>query len=594
MSTERLRRLLSQGPGSLPYRDILEATEYEKAEFLKVAKELAERSCEALRLYNPLPYQQAFHACRAKEAIIMKGNRAGGSLAGFVEDARAVTARDPFSKYPARGGTCACLGFGEKHIGRVIHKFLFRAGSFRIIRDLDTREWRVFRPWPKEQGGDAERETEAKPAPPLIPPRYIEEGGMVWESRGERVFSVCRLTTGWEIYALNSAGDPSQAQGFDVNLYHIDEDTANIGWYEEAVGRTSMPKGLIRWTALPHSKNDDILNMIQRAEDEATKDNPTTVCLRASMFDNPYYPEESRQANLKIWASQGDDVVRKRAYGEMVLDSQLVYPTFSKYLHTTVMRNEENPNTALQLLHNNGGDPPDSWCRDLVVDPGHTVCAVLLFCTPPPELGQLHIAYDELYLHRCDAATFGSELEKKIKGRQFERFIIDAHGGRLTDIGSGISPQRQYEEQLKKRHLRCNFTGPYFMNGSDDIQGREFMFREWLRVKDDGLPTFLVAPHRCVNFVREIERFKKKQQKVGSGMITLDEANRRQLCHAVECGEYAAAHGLAYVKPKESVATTSWVKRVLHERRMRERQRNVTSGPTAGRHTISLAPRGAS
>jgi hypothetical protein len=514
------------------------------------------------------------------------------SLSGFAEDARACTRKDPYGKYPDTG-TCVCLGFGEKHIGRVIHKFLFRAGAFSIIRDLVTREWRVFKPWAVDMGGDAGREKEAKPAPPLIPPRFIEDGGMVWDSRGDRVFSVCRLTTGWEIMALNSAGDPSQAQGFDVDLYHIDEDTANIGWYEEAVGRTAITKGKIRWTALPHSKNDDILNMVQRAEDEASTEHPMTVCIRASMFDNPYYPQESRDANLKIWAAQGEDVLRKRAYGELVLDSLMVYPTFSKYLHTTLSEDLEKDHAVRQALHANGGDPPAGWCLDMVVDPGHAVCAVVFFCTPPPSMGDFHIAYDELYLTKCDADTFGTEVAKKAQGRQFERFIIDAHGGRLTSSGSGISPQRQYEMQLQARGIKCNLTGCYFTNGSDDIKGREGCLREWLRIQDAGLPKFLVATQRCVNLVREIVRFKKKQQKIGSQLVTIDEANRRANTHATECVEYAAAHGLEYVKPNENVVTNTWVRRVLRDREMRERQRRTTS-PSAGQRTISLAPRGTS
>lgn len=593
MTTERLRKLLNEGPGSLPLQELEAASQYEKAEFIKIAKEVSSRTCEALRLYQPLPFQQKFHECTAKEALIIKGNRAGGSVAGFVEDARAVTNQDPFQKYPLKDGTCVCLGFGEKHIGRVIHKFLFRAGAFRIIRDLETREWRVFRPWAADNGGDEGRELEAKQAPPLIPARFIADDGMVWESRGDRVFSVCRLTTGWEIIALNSAGDPSQAQGFDVDLYHIDEDTANIGWYEEAVGRTAITRGKIRWTALPHAKNDDILNMIQRAEDEEGKPEPTTVCIRASMFDNPYYPQESRDANMRIWAAQGEDVLRKRAYGELVIDSLLVYPTFSKYVHNTVYEEGSREQEVLSLLYSNAGEPPRDWCLSMVVDPGHIVCAVLFFATPPPSLGDYRVCFDELYIHKCDAEIFGAAVQDKVRDRQYERFIVDAHGGRLTSSGSGISPQRQYELQLQKRNIRCNFTGPYFINGSDDIPGREQMLRQWLRIQDTGLPKLLVDTGRCVNLVRELGRFKKKQHKVGSQMVTVDEANRRGACHAVETLEYAAADGLLYVTPRaENRKNVSFVQRVLRERKMREWQRQATS-PSSAQGTIVLAPRGA-
>jgi len=589
MSTERLRRLLSQDVGQRALSELTGATAHEKAEFLKLAKEAAQRSCESLKLYQPLPFQEAFHKSRAKECLIVKGNRAGGSLAGFAEDARAVIGADPYDKYPKKDGTCVCLGFGEKHIGRVIHKFLFRAGGFQIVRDLETMEWRVFRPWPAEKGGDRGRESETKPAPPLIPPRFIEE--LIWENRGDRVFSVCRMKTGWEIIALNSAGDPSQAQGFDVHLYHIDEDTASLGWYEEAVGRVAMTSGYIRWTALPHSKNDDILNMMQRADEEKDMENPTTVCIRASMFDNPYYPEESQKANLKIWAAQGDDVVRKRAYGEMVLDSVLMYPTFSKWTHD-IVTDDDNMSPVQKAWKDAGNGAPPNWCRDLIVDPGHTIAAVLFVATPPPIIGDFHVIYDELYIHQCTAEILGNRIAEKAKDCQFERFIIDAHGGRLTDFGSGIRPQRLYENELAKHGVSCNMTGSYFISGSEDINGREECLRRWLMVGATGHPTVYVDVQRCPNLVREIQRFKKKTQRVGGQVVTLDEANRRAACHAVECAEYASANGLVYVKPKESKIVSSWVKRVIQDRKVRETQRRMRNGPSSV-GTISLSPRGA-
>lgn len=595
MTTDRLRALLNT-PGVADGQLFSDATTYEKREFLKLAKEAADRSCEGLKLYRPLPFQEAYHKCRAKELLLSKGNRSGGSCAGFAEDARAVTNQDPYGKYPARDGTCVCLGYGEKHIGRVIHKFLFRAGAFQIIRDLETREWRVYKPWPKDQGGDLERASEAKPAPPFIPPRFIEE--LTWDKRGDRVFSVARLTTGWEIYALNSAGDPSQAQGFDVHLYHIDEDTANTGWYEEAVGRTAIPQGLIRWTALPHARNDDILNMSQRAERDAVEcpDNPTTVLLRASMFDNPYYPEESKKANIKIWSAEGDEVVRKRVYGEMVLDSVLMYPTFSRYLHNA-MSDTGAPTIAQKAWQEANGSPPLDWCLDMVVDPGHTVCAVSFWATPPPEINgvkvpETHIMYDELYILRCDAEQFANAVEQKVRGRDFQRFIIDAHGGRLREIGTGIMPQRQYETQLLKRNIACVETGSYFIAGSDDVTGREMKLRDWLSIKPDGHTIFLVNSERCPNFVREIERFNKRTIQQHGRRIVLDEGSRRGNTHAVETAEYACAHGLEYVAPPVRRKVNSWVASVLKSRKQRELQRRAKSGMFQSRPGITLGPRG--
>jgi len=591
MTTERLRRLLKTDVAKSSIMDMMDATEHEKREFLKMAKEAANRDAEALRLYEPLPFQEAYHKATNKEVLCAKANRAGGSLMGFVEDARAVTAQDPYDKYPKKNGICVCLGFGEKHIGRVIHKFLFRPGGFKIIRDIDTGKWRTFRPWPDSEGGDASRVNEAEDAPALIPPRFIED--FAWDRRSDRVFSRVQMTTGWEIYALNSAGDPSQAQGFDVNLYHIDEDTATVGWYEEAIGRVAMTKGFIRWTALPHSKNDDILNMMQRAEDQQNMEHPTTVCIRATMFDNPYYPKESRDANLRIWAAQGEDVVRKRAYGELVLDSVMMYPTFSKWTHNIVTDDHESEAIPQKLWREAGYVPPATWCCDLIVDPGHTIAAVLFVTTPPPALGDFHIAYDELYIHQCTADKLADEIKKKTSDRQFERFIIDAHGGRLTDFGSGIRPQRQYEMALAKRGIACNRTGTHFINGSDDIQGREESLRRWLQIREDGTPMFYVDVRKCPNFVNEMSRFKKKQQRMGSGVVTLDSANRNGACHLVETAEYASANGLAFTPPKVTRKQSSWVRQILESRAHREQQRRARS-TGAGGGAITLAPRGAS
>jgi len=594
MTTERLRRLLNQSGGiaSGSIADMMDATEHEKKEFLKMASEAANRRREALRLYEPLSFQEAYHRCTAKELILAKGNRVGGSLGGFVEDARAVTNQDPYKKYPVKDGICVCLGYGENHVGRVIHKFLFRPGAFKIIRDQGTGYWRVFRPWPEEQGGDAPRVHESEDAPPLIPPRLIED--FHWESRGARVFSRCQLKTGWEIYALNSAGDPSQAQGFDVDLYHIDEDTAQAGWYEEAIGRVALTNGKIRWTALPHSRNDDILNMMERAKDQESMETPTTVCLRASIWDNPFIPEESRNASIRAWRDQGDDVVRKRAYGELIVDSVLMYPSFGKYTHDIVCQQTEYETLPQAVWRKADYTVPAEWCCDMIVDPGHTVAAALFIATPPPhpKLGELHVVYNELYLHQCTAAMLANEAKKASQGRQMERWIIDAHGGRLTDFGSGVRPQRQYEVELERRGLSSNMTGSHFIHGCDIIEGREESLRRWLRIQDLGWPSIYVDMQRCPNLVRELLRFKKKQQRVGSNTITLDEANRRGPCHAVECLEMAAAHGLEYVQPRSSKRPNRWVQQILSGRRRRETRRSTRDGsPTSG--SISLAPRGA-
>lgn len=242
-----------------PLLDEAVVSQHRLRQLRAIDDELGRREIEALNLYEPLPFQREYHACRAPEVCFVKGNQVGASLAGFVEVARAITGKDPHNKYPQRDGTAVCLGMGEKHIGRVIYKYLFRAGAFRIIRDLETNEWRTFRPWPPDQVvcghlGDGGREAKSKPAPPLIPHRFID-GKISWEKRSENVFRYIKFKTGWELYAENSAGDPGQVQGFQCDLYHIDEDVAMGGWLEEATGRLMARTGKLRWTAVPDRKS---------------------------------------------------------------------------------------------------------------------------------------------------------------------------------------------------------------------------------------------------------------------------------------------------------------------------------------------------
>jgi len=573
----------------------------------ELAGELAKRQIEALKLYEPLPYQEEFHRSTAKEVLMMKGNQSGGSTAGFAEVARAVTGQDPYDKYPKRDGVAVCVGYGEKHIGRVIHRYLFREGAFQIIRDEDTREWRVFKPWafdPKhpEKGGDAHRKEESRPAPPLIPQRYIE-GKISWVKRSSHIFDEVHFTTGWTLYVANSSGDSNQCQGFRADLVHIDEDLATANWYRELIGRLSISNGPIRWTAIPHAETEDMLNLLHRTEDQQNVENPMSVLIRATIFDNPFLTDEAREANIAIWKASGEDVYRQRALGLMTLDTVKMYPGFSKYLHNAIVylnedemlaeeKGETFRNPAQRILTKNNMVPPDDWCRYMIVDPGHTVCCVSFFAVPPPHVGDYAVMYKQLYLRQANASTFGAAVAKATRDEVFEDFIIDAHGGALRDIGSGILPRRQYEQQLADHGVRCRRRGSRFMNGSDDREGRVLLLREWLSVRRDGTTKFMFVPQYCENLPMEFERFKKITVRSHGQNVVTDKGNRRAGVHGVETCEYAAAHGLKYVKPKRRPKETSFVDRVLAGRKRRSRQRQGKARMAGSTPYISLGPQG--
>lgn len=571
-------------------------TQFEQNTQRSFVGEKLHREREALRLYEPLKYQQQFHKSRAQKVVIQKGNRTGGTLANMVEIARAVTGQDPHKKYPLTGGKAVVLGFGESHIGRVFHQMLFAPGAFRIIRDKVTKQWRTYRDWdPAEsilgQFGDGDRPDEAKPSPPLIPKRFID-GRIAWVSRGDRVFSVARFTTGWELHAMNSAGDPGQAQGFHANLYAIDEDLATGGWYEEAVGRIAACKGLLRWSALPHAKNHDLMSLLELAEQQTDMAEPEAVVIRASILDNPYQDRKGMEQSIASWKSMGDDVYRKRVMGEIVMDQVLMYPTYNRRIHCAIRREGEQVSQVQKILMDRQGEPPNDWTRYMVVDPGHTVCAVLFFAVPPPELGSQKVCYQEAYIRNSNASNFGEALDLYARDKVFEKFIIDMHGANITSSGDGIRPLEYYTDELVKRSLKSEQTGMAFAAGCDRIGLREDALRNWLAIERDGQPTIIIVNERCPNLVREIEHFKKKTTRVGGHDIPLDEGNRRANTHAVECLEYAAADGLEYVKPRSHAIQPEWVDIQLARDARRNAERKA-KGVTFGSNHISLGPQGA-
>lgn len=566
----------------------LNARETQMSALRDTAREIAARQIESLRLYTPLPFQEKYHSSTAKEVVLRKGNQIGGTLSGAAEVARAVTGQDPHGKYPKNDGVVIVLGYGESHIGKVFYPALFMADQFKIIYDEQERRWRTFRPW-----SDEALRAKAKPAPPLIPKRFVKK--IAWVNKSKRIFARVDLTTGWTIYAFNSSGMPEHAQGIKASLVWIDEDTDNPGWYDEMLARLSLAqqvyncKGFLRWTAMPHSKNEDMLRLIERADDEQGSDNPQSVVIAATVFDNPYYPKEALENNIRIWKSQGDDVYRKRALGELTNESQLMYPGFSKFLHDA--HKQEEPRTKMQEAYAKVRDnlPPD-WTLYASVDPGHTICAITYYAVPPPSLGDYAICYAEDYLHGCDAVMFANALERRTKDRQFEAFIIDAHGGRLRELGSGMLPREQYTAEMRKRGITSLRTKSGFIDGCDDIEGREHMLRQWLLVRTDGTTRLLIDVERCPNLVKEISRFSKKVVRVNGVDVITDTANRKN-SHAVETLEYAVAFGLPYVKPPTNRTSGSWIDSVLATRRWFD-NKSRARGLTKGQQHITLGPKG--
>lgn len=526
------------------------------SEYRRLVKEALLREMEALRLYQPLPIQREFHQCRARTRLLRGSNRSGKTLSAAVEVASAVLNRDQYGRYPARDGRCYVVGRDEKHLGEVIYRKLFRPGAFRMIRDLGTGKWRSYRPW---ESSDAARKKESKPAPPLIPHRQIQS--LTWKSKGDNVPAKVTLQSGWEIDFFSSLGKPPR--GSDLDLVWLDEEIVESEWYPEMSSRLMDRGGRMIWGATPQAGTDRLYELHQKCEagweawqkvsfhPDLEPDHREFLILLA---DNPHIGAKEK-ADLEADLTEAEALVR--IGGQFSIEASKVYPEFNPKAH------------ALDYF-----DIPPHWTRYAVVDPGRQVCAVLFAAVPDPEdafpfaVGEDGEAvmqqvgeddylflYDELYIQNCDAVAFADSMRQRCRDQEFEAFICDLHGARITDIGYGQSVAQQYQAELAKRGVTSHATGSGFLWGCDDPKARVEAVRTRLRVRKCGFPTVMaVSLHdKLPNLKWEIERYRYKR----TNGIATDTPEDRGRVHLMACLGYLAAYGpkfVARVRPKNRLA----------------------------------------
>lgn len=498
---------------------------------------LSERRLEALRLYVPMPKQDEIHKCMASERIVLGGNRAGKTLCVAVEAARAATGQDPYGKYPAEDGNLIIVGRNWQHIGMVIYPILFKAGAFKIIKDADTGAWRAFRP-----GADDDRKSEAKPAPPLIPPRLIKD--MAWVQKNAGYLNKAELVNGWTIYCFSSEGEPPQ--GFQSNITWLDEDLTNERWVGEMQARLADRKGRFIWSAMPWSKNDALLGLCERADQAAERGDERPIIKKFTLrfLDNAAIDQEEKRKNIERWSALGQDELRMRAEGEFTTESTLMYPTFNASVH--MMQRSELPDLTV----------PEDWTRYVAIDPGHAVMATLFGAVPPDE--NFLLIYDELYIRNCNALIWGEQFAAKAQYQNIYAAIMDMHGGALRDLGSGRLPHELYTEELRKRGVRFIATGSSFIPGSDDIPARTALVRQMMHIRGDGTTRLKILEGGCPNLVREIKRYRKKTASVNGVTYVTDEPQTRGEVHAVQTLEYLCAYEPKYHQPPRKKGPDPW------------------------------------
>ena len=536
---------------------IRKRTGVERAELTRVVHELAKRQCEALKIFEPLSHVEPFHACRAPERILRGSNRSGKTVHAAVEFSRAVVGSDPHDKYPKTNGRAFVVGATGQHIGEVLYRKLFRAGAFKMIRDEKTGVWRAFRPW---EPADKLREKQAKPAPPLIPPRMVED--IAWENKKEQIPSVVRMKNGWEIRFFSSQGIPPQ--GSDVDLVWFDEEIVHPLWYSEVAARGTVDReGKFYWSATAQKGGPQLYEMCERAEEEKDKENPRVVEVFAHINDNKFFSDEQREL---FFAKLSEEERAIRIEGEFAFVSFKIYPEFDRRTH------------GIPWF-----DIPSNWTRYMVVDPGRQVCAVLFAAVPPPDYidPDCVVLYDELYIRDSTARRFGEEVKRKSDGQEFYAFLIDHQGGRVRDAGRGLTIEEQYAEELKRQGVKSRTTGYGFTWGSTDVKAGLEKVRSCLLIRDNGKPKLLYIHDKMPNFWHEMTRYHWKR--TASGMKELKEEPEKRNDHQCDNLRYLCMYDPKHHRPsivkKAAGGVHAYLKRKRERLAKMHGQEGVVLGP---------------
>lgn len=517
----------------------------------RVAEELDRRGREALRVYRPGTKQEWLHRSQASQKVARGGNRSAKTLWGSVETAAFVLRRailtdsGPIPYWgPNRPTLSWVIGYDQRHIGQTLYRELFEGGKYHVLRRLDASgepaldddgipAYETWCPWrPDHQKRIAER----KPVGPLIPPREIED--VTWENKGDYVFNQVTLKNGSLIRAYSSTAKAKQGDAIDY--LWIDEDIAFPKHVAEWEARLSDKKGRMIWSAFPHSGNDALFRLSNRADEQKHREKPDVVEEVFKFADNPFIDPEEKRKRLEGW----DDIERlARDEGEYLFELAQIYD-WSEPRHG-VFSKTTNGTDPLTDLYAESNDLPEDWTRYLAIDPGTGVTAVLSIAVPPPSVAdELRIAFvvdRELYLARHTFDQVAKEVKRMMGARLYESFFIDMRAGRQTAINQEKSNVEQYREAFEKAGVRSRRTQSHFEQGEDKVVDRRKytgnLFQE-NRIR--------VVLDRCPHFVKEIRQYRRR---VVNHEIKDEAVGNNH--HLMDCLEYLAMGRCIYVEPSE-------------------------------------------
>jgi len=545
------------------------------------ARELARRQMDGLLMYRSIDPrldpsfadQTGLFRSQSSECLIRGGNRSGKSINAAA--LTAAIARDmEITTWDGKKIDCRrkhqqgrelqiwIIGLKIDHFS-TIHRLLFRAGVYKMIKDRETGSWRAWRPWEPD---DYARIDEIKPAPPFIPASEVDPKSWTWESKSSRQFTHVHLPGKAEIWCFPStAREPRQGEPVDV--IWIDEAIEYPDHYTEWQMRVSDERGRIYWSSWPRKGNTALVELKDRAQEqkiELERGEREKADVEEFVFvfeNNPFIPADEKRKRKE---GMSEEEWRARNFGEFVTENSRIYPFFDKDVHCAVPYDSALDDPIAKILRQNNGIPPVDWTHELILDPGTTKPCLLLGAIPPTDLWTDNeptlVIYRELYAGRKTAWDIAEQLFKWNPRAEFlfNRWIIDNQAGRRIPEGHRESIATNYSARFKEWEVSCLNPGPAagFHIGNPEFPIRREMVENALRVGKSGYPRLRIVNENCPNTAYQLANNQLAMQ----GDFVLERANEREKNDCRVCVEYWIASNPTYVPPasRSSGGRNAW------------------------------------
>ena len=546
---------------------------------LIAAQQAMQKECDGVKMFRSLDTQDRIFTSTASELLVRGGNRAGKTVC--VAERFAAIARDiPIHLSNGERHDCRqpwqkdrplimwVVGKDWNHVGATIYRVLFRAGLYKMLRDPITGRWRAFNPIQ-----DAHLSHLTKPSPPLIPMSEVKGGldGIAWEEKKSRRFKFLELTNGTMIYAYSSTGPVKE--GDAVDEIWIDERLDNPSHYGEYMMRRPDVKGRLTWSSLSRA-DPKLIEVSRRAEEQKreleSKEREKIDCeeIKLLYLHNPFIDDEEKAKSI---ASLSEEERTWRVDGEFFVGNLLIYPRFSRIIHSAIARNQQDDDPVSSILRGNNGQPPADWTRELIIDPG-TVKPGVLFCAITAPKGMVDgveedlwkgnepslVVYDEIYFPRQDAQELTQKILGKARGHRFERFIIDGQAARQTPMGFAGTVGGNYSAEFSRMGLLCNQTGSGFTYGDPNFVTAQQLVDKMLAVRTCGTARLRIVIDKCPHLVNQMEgNLRATERGVDGTDIPLDKPALRQKDDLRRALEYWISRHPKYVEPLPPVLQKS-------------------------------------